>query len=317
MIKNLGIPYKGSKRRLSQKIIDKILTDNPNCKYIYDLFGGGGSISFTAIQHSQIEKVFYNEIDKTIIALYEKIKTDGITDEFYNWISRDEFHSLKNGDDWKAGLIKTIWSFGNNHRDYLYSPQNEKIKHLLHQIVVDKCHKAKDLFSSQYGVIIPDDLVNADDSINNRRLAIMRCAQRLIKGREYIPHLERLNKLQHLNGLKQLQHLEGLKYLEGLKHINSSIETSSLSYDQVSITTPIEETVIYLDPPYKNTNKYNNSICHDELAKWIKESPYTIYLSSYDFDLPIVAEFSHRCSMSAKTNSHVIEKLFCNKPRGV
>ena len=37
----LGIPYMGSKRKLAHKIINKILLDNPNTKYFYDLFGGG------------------------------------------------------------------------------------------------------------------------------------------------------------------------------------------------------------------------------------------------------------------------------------
>jgi site-specific DNA-adenine methylase len=40
----LGIPYMGGKRKLSKQIIDFILAKNPNCKYFYDLFGGGGAI---------------------------------------------------------------------------------------------------------------------------------------------------------------------------------------------------------------------------------------------------------------------------------
>lgn len=32
----LGLPYMGSKRKLSKRIVDKILQDNPNCKYVYE-----------------------------------------------------------------------------------------------------------------------------------------------------------------------------------------------------------------------------------------------------------------------------------------
>ena len=46
IIKNLGLPYMGSKRKIAPKIVDFILDQNPDCKYIYDLFGGGGAVSF-------------------------------------------------------------------------------------------------------------------------------------------------------------------------------------------------------------------------------------------------------------------------------
>ena len=42
--KKLGLPYMGSKRRLSREIVDHILTAHPNTKYVWDLFGGGGAI---------------------------------------------------------------------------------------------------------------------------------------------------------------------------------------------------------------------------------------------------------------------------------
>ena len=36
----------GSKRKLAKDIVDFIMERNPNVKYFYDLFGGGGAISF-------------------------------------------------------------------------------------------------------------------------------------------------------------------------------------------------------------------------------------------------------------------------------
>ena len=47
----------GSKRKLSYKIVDYILSKNRDCKYVYDLFGGGGAISFEFLQRKQIKKV--------------------------------------------------------------------------------------------------------------------------------------------------------------------------------------------------------------------------------------------------------------------
>ena len=48
-LKGLGLPYMGSKRKLAKQIVDKILVDNPNTKYFYDLFGGGASVTFEAL----------------------------------------------------------------------------------------------------------------------------------------------------------------------------------------------------------------------------------------------------------------------------
>jgi len=86
-----------------------------------------------------------------------------------------------------------------------------------------------------------------------------------------------------------------------------------MSYTDVIITTPIEETIIYLDPPYKNTQKYAEIICHDELINYVKNSPYKIYVSSYESDLPMVWQKYKRCTLSASHNNLVTEKLFCNR----
>jgi len=48
-ISGLGIPYMGSKRKLAPKIVDFILAENPQAKYVFDLFGGGGD-SFYSVR---------------------------------------------------------------------------------------------------------------------------------------------------------------------------------------------------------------------------------------------------------------------------
>ena len=94
------------------------------------------------------------------------------------------------------------------------------------------------------------------------------------------------------------------------------LQISNLSYNEVNITTPIDETIIYLDPPYANTAKYQKDIDHEKLKEYIHNSPYTIYLSSYEniYNMELVAEFSYRCSLSATSNNKVKERLFVHKP---
>jgi site-specific DNA-adenine methylase len=106
--------------------------------------------------------------------------------------------------------------------------------------------------------------------------------------------------------------LERISRLEALENV-WDIEIQNKSYDEVIIETPIGETIIYLDPPYKNTWTYQKDIDHDKLNNWIKNSKYRIYLSSYESEFPCIAEFQHKSTLSATNNAKsVVEKLFTN-----
>lgn len=294
----LGIPYMGCKRQLSERIVDFILAENPNCKYVWDLFGGGGAMSFEFMQRPQIEQVVYNELDAGVVALLRDIQENGITEKYHCWVDRATFHEHKNGNDWFAGFVKTCWSFGNNvKKGYLFSEEDERLKKPLHLAIVERDPKYLAEASEIIGVQIPVDAL-AVDGLQNRRIALMRDIKRLKVGR-----LD-LGRLQQLEGLGQLQQLERL----------GQLEISCASYLDVLINTPINETVIYLDPPYFQTEKYQHEICHKQLYDFIKSSPYKIYMSSYESDLTCVAEFAHRSTLSSTNNSkQVTEKLFCNR----
>jgi site-specific DNA-adenine methylase len=252
---------------------------NPGCKYFYDLFGGGGAISFEALQRRRFKKVFYNELNTDVVELLKKIRDDGVTDEFYEWIDRDTFWKLKDGDDWKAGLVKTCWSFGNNsEKGYLYGKDIEELKKKATYY----------LFNNGY-------LESKDKAITRVKL---------------LKEFNNIYKLQ-LQSIQQLEQLEQLERLERLERL----EIQNKSYDEVVIDTPIDETIIYLDPPYNTTTKYQNTVDFKKLYKWIKKSPYKIYISEYN--LPMFNEvmiFKHCSTLSSTNNSKVVyEKLYCNK----
>ena len=50
---SLGLPYMGSKRKLSSNILNEIFTRHPNTTNFYDLFGGGGAISLEALKYKK------------------------------------------------------------------------------------------------------------------------------------------------------------------------------------------------------------------------------------------------------------------------
>lgn len=295
----LGLPYMGSKRKIAKDIVDYMIQNNPNAKYFWDLFGGGGAISFELLKRGKT--VFYNELNTGIVELLEKIRDDGVTPEFYEWVDRETFNKHKEDKTWHGGLLATCWSFGNNQRDYLYAKHIEEEKRLLHEIIVNKCEISRLKFQEVFGVYIEDFYLKADN-IQKRRLEVMGVVKSTLKGL-HLKHLE------HLEHLERLQHLERLERLERLQRLN----ILNLNAFDVEITTQINETIIYLDPPYKGTSKYQEDISYDELYEYINKSPYKIYMSSYEAPFECVFTINHRSTLSATENNKVVEKLFCNQ----
>ena len=311
---SLGIPYMGSKRKLSKKIIDHIIVHNPNCKYIYDLFGGGGAISFEALKRKQFKGVYYNELNTGVVELLKKIKKDGVTKEFYEWVSREEFKEKVNDNDWKGGLIKTIWSFGNNQKDYLFSDESEYIKNILHEIIINDSKVHIEKFKKEYNIFIDTSNIK-NDSFINRRLKIMSFLKKEIKERLDLQKLQKLEQLEQLGRLQQLERLGRLGIMEQLGRLGimEQLEISNLSYNDVIIKTPIDETVIYLDPPYFDTAKYQKDINDDDFLSYVNSSPYKIYMSSYELPFNKVASFQHTSTLSRTANNKVTENLYCNR----
>jgi len=294
----------GSKRKLAPKILTHIVKENPKAKYFYDLFGGGASISAMALQVKQFKKVHYNEYNPAIVNLLKHLIEHGVTEEMYKWMSREEFEKNKGRTDWYGGLLKTVWSFGNNQKGYLFGKDLEDSKRMLHYIVVDNdldnIKKFKKMFDFDFdSEVIHKSFINK--GIEERRTIIARIIKNK-NNRLDIQQLERLQQLQQLTQLEQLSRLEQLSI-------------SNLSYEQVEINTPIDETILYLDPPYKDTAGYNKAINFNDLKKFIKDSPYKVYLSEYNntYDMKLVKQYKHRGLLSGSANNEVVEKLFCNK----
>ena len=258
IIHNLGMPYMGSKRKLAKYIVDLILDNNPNVKYVYDLFGGGGAISFEFLQRSQIKRVIYNELNTGVCELLKDILKNGVTEKYNQWIDRKTFMKHKNDNDWFGGLCKVIWSFGNRQIAYLFGKDIENIKKEAHLYLFENGYKIGD---------------------KEKRI-------RLIK---------QFKNDKNIKDRFEIQQLEQLEIL-------------NLSYEEVKIETPINETIIYLDPPYKNTAKYQKDIDHDKLNDYIRNSKYKIYLSSYESEFYLVESKKHRCLLSATAKYEVVER---------
>ena len=65
----------GSKRKLASEILKVITQRHEGISTFYDLFGGGGSVSFTALKNYKF-KTHYNELNKHIFSLVEYLKNN-------------------------------------------------------------------------------------------------------------------------------------------------------------------------------------------------------------------------------------------------
>ena len=115
----IGLPYQGSKKKISKQIVEIIKQNFGTDKPIYDIFGGGGAITAECILNGL--EVHYNDLDKDITNTFERVISQD-----REWIktliiSREEFFEIrakenKTTDDFLKLLIN---SFGNSTKSYM------------------------------------------------------------------------------------------------------------------------------------------------------------------------------------------------------
>ena len=288
----MPVPYMGSKRGSASKIVSVMRLYQPQATTVYDVFCGGFAISEELIKRgynvhaSDLNTAVVNLIHETLYGDCKDPQTNDSIFEHPRFIHGDEFKARNNDDDWFAGYVKCIWSFGNNNKDYLYSPENERLKEAAHNLVVDG------VMSDELPVpkIVQKQIVNYK-TFQGRRKALGYYAR--AKHAEY-----RSIELERLRSLENLQHLRSLE---------------NLSYDEVDIE---PGAIIYCDPPYIGTAEYianDTTFDHQKFYDWCREKAKTnpVFVSEYHCpsDFKNIYEFERRQTLS-KGETKYNEKLF-------
>lgn len=118
--KPVGLPYVGSKKKVSKKIAQIIAQNFGTDKPVYDLFGGGGAVSLELMLNG-FEDVHYNELDKMTFAAFRTALYDDF-DVRDLIVTRDEFFKIRDGNHDGLGELKLLVnSFGYDRKSYLYS----------------------------------------------------------------------------------------------------------------------------------------------------------------------------------------------------
>ena len=87
---------------------------------------------------------------------------------------------------------------------------------------------------------------------------------------------------------------------------------SNLSYDEVSIES---DSVIYCDPPYKDTNTYIDEFNHEKFYQWLRdcrEKNQQVFISEYHMpdDFFEVYYKEKTSAFNDQKATHKLEKLF-------
>lgn len=288
-----GIPYMGSKSGICNELI-KVF---PRAENFYDLFGGGSSVTHAMLlnRNRDYKRFHFNEIRPGICDLIKKaIAGDFSYSRFLPpFVSKGEFFSKKENDPY----IKMIWSFGNNG-GYLFSKTIEPYKRSMHNAVVFN------EFDSLAMKVLGMDRFKDGFSVNDRRLFL----------RNRIEFFRKTGIPDFLHGFlneKQLEQLQQLQQLERLEQLQR-LEFYTTTYKDVPIKS---DSVIYCDPPYKETGGYGISFNTDQFLDWAHALDHPVYISEYNITDPrfkLVFKIRKRSLLGGGKDS-MQERVYANK----
>ena len=277
----IGLPYQGSKKKISKKIVEIIKQNFGTDKLIYDIFGGGGAITAECMLNGL--EVHYNDLDETVTSMFQKVVSEDRDYLKTLIVSRDEFFKIRDKENKTVDdeLKLLINSFGNNRKGYLYSKEFSDLKHNL----VTEIIKKHDTFS---GYKKTDTYKNA-----------------------YRPFdIGKVDRAQVLEQLQRLHQLQRLQQLERLQNINiNNLKITNHDYTHFSYLT---NTIIYLDPPYENTvlkgysiSEFDSQLFYDWAFKMANKN--IVLISSYE-----ISDSRFKCVYEFKS----VRSTYASGPRG-
>lgn len=290
--KPVGLPYIGSKKKISKKIVEIIKQNFGTDLPVYDVFGGGGAITAELLLNGI--QVHYNDLDSDITRMFMRVISKD-----REWIktlivSRNEFLIIRDKKEKTVddNLKLLVNSFGNNSSSYLYAK---------------KCSDTK------YNLAV--EIINKHDVFAGCKKT--ETYQNTIKQLQRLEQLERLKQLQQLERLQQLEQLGQLERLQQLGQLGQ-LEITNHDYTAFS---NVKNAVFYLDPPYENTEKaYKFEFNHEAFYDWCVEmaKKNIVIISSYNVSDPrfeVAFEFKKAHGSLAGGQNEKYERLYMVKKK--
>lgn len=290
---NYGLPYKGSKNSIAERIVQCF----PAGGKFLDACCGGGAITHAAYLSGRYASVTGSDINKSMITLLQAVMVDGGKIDYENFplITKEDFYAAK--ERWNDGnlhdaVIRYVASFGFNGQDFLWGDAKLKTKYAMQRIIS-----------------LPTKF--------ERREAL----------RDFINELNRMQIPYGTTEFKNMAHVEQVQNLQRIKMVEEEMERAR---DSVPTTLGFQVSsmfdvhfeaydVIYFDPPYKSAQKrYNHLdfsfIMFKALLNALLQAGKIVFVSEYENPDPEhfieVANFRKQSTQAATVNKTVIERLF-------
>ena len=311
-----GLPYQGSKTKLSSVLLDKMLELIPQATTFVDVFGGGGSMSLRALDTGL--KVHYNELNGHVFELVKHLKEKGFTDDMLPCLKRYEFSTLiKQEPSYLTGLAMLVYSFSNNQKDYLYARTKEAEKQVIHNAIITGDfsklgnYKAQEIEYAKSSNIplrqrfqvfkkLFRDLVASAFNKDNRLVSV----ERLAGIKDFASVFNKDSRLV------SVERLAGVQEFEASKLNVSNLCYSKIDYDKFDK----ETTIFYFDPPYKGTRGYSDEFEFHKFNLFLqnlKVQGFKIFVSEYTnyFDFVEVLSIKKNVTNCATSNSIYKQEL--------
>lgn len=347
---NYGLPYKGSKNKLATRIVELL----PPRKHFYDLFCGGCAVTHAAMMTRKWEDFTINDLNWQCPTLFIDALNGKYKDDT-RWISREDFFRLKDSDPYVAFVwsfgnnlrdyiysreiepLKKAIHYALYFDDYsLASAMGHDLSFIATlKTREDKYSAIRHYFQSQ-GTRIQQQSHEGGGQ-NTHIISQLRGETQRVQ------HSEAITRMCELaNGIlgtseqdwmlrskkKRTASTSSIKsedegcyrqqHQERIRRLPQPMwggKISSFTDDYASV--PIQEnSVIYCDIPYKDTNTYQkNGFDYERFYDWCFRQTEPVFISSYEMpsDFEEVAVFKHTQSLCATKTSTVYEKLFVPK----
>ena len=252
-----GIPYRGSKSRVARWVVSNL----PPAPVLVDLFAGGCAVAHAALESGRFGRVVANDLGEGP-GVFARAVAGEFADDRTVW-TRADFEAGKDSDTAHA----LLYSFGNNRRDYLWSPALEAVK-------------------------VPASRMVMGATVAERKAAyneFMRALRGFLGSEGRMPDASPAQDGE-LQGLQRLQRLQRLQGLQGL-------EVSRLDYREVDVP---PGACVYADPPYRGTGcagYEGGAFDHAAFDAWLGAAPFMVVVSEWEAP-PGCVEVARRGSVS-------------------
>ena len=345
---NYGLPYQGSKNRIARRLVDAL----PPAPVLYDVFCGGCAITHAAMLSGKYQHFVVNDRRGWLPDAFRKAIRGGYAHED-RWISREDFERLKDTDAYAAlcfsfGNDTRSYMYARPLERYKralhcaifwrdFAPWAalcpETADALASGLAPIEDRKQRRVQAGHFiveslkaqlaaGTLTPDILQKPIYRQIRRSKGAMTTVETLqslesLESLERLERLESLERLERLQSLESLERLQSLQSLESLESLPGALTAHSGDYRELCFDEP---GIIYCDPPYMSVYaKGKDYGCEFDAAafySWCERQALPVYISEYQMPedrFVCVAEWDKVTTMSAKTISHVTERLW--RPR--